>query len=283
MMADLLAQDHSNWADIAWLAIPARGLATAIFVGGVIWLMERASPFIGGIVLALPIVTAPAYVFLLLQDGADFAAHAALGSLATLGAVLLFLVTVIALLRRFPMRLALPAALLVWFLCGLVIRELPAALPVSLAALGFAALIAWLAGRQVPLTAPAARGRSPLYETVLRGLAAGILVAVVSGCSALLGPRLAGIFASFPVALLVVCSFMPRRLEPTGMRAALRATQIGLASHVPFFLSMSLLAPRLGGGAAMLVGVAGSLSVALALGLLRRAVLRRQAVKSVAA
>src|SRR3546814_3882004 len=62
--------------------------------------------------LALPIVTAPAYVFLLLQDGPDFAAHAALGSLAAVGAVLLFLVTVIALLRRFPMAVALPCGLL---------------------------------------------------------------------------------------------------------------------------------------------------------------------------
>src|SRR3546814_12704371 len=68
--------------------------------------------------------------------------------------------------------------------------------------------------------------------------------------------------SSFPVALLVVCSFMPRRLERAGMRAALRATQIGLASHVPFFLSMTLLAPRLGGGPAVVIGIAGSLAVA---------------------
>jgi hypothetical protein len=64
------------------------------------------------------------------------------------------------------------------------------------------------------------------------------------------------------------------------MRAALRATQIGLASHVPFFLSMALLAPRLGGGAAVVLGLCGSLTVALTLALLRRVVLRRQAVKS---
>jgi hypothetical protein len=278
--ADLLAQHHSVWADFAWLAIPARGIATAVFVGGVIWLMERASPFIGGIVLALPIVTAPAYVFVLLQDGPDFAAHAALGSLATVGAVLLFLAAVIALLRRFSMWVALPSGLLAWFASGLVVHELPAELTVSLAAFACAAFVAWRAGRTVPLTAPAARSRSPLYETVLRGIAAGILVAAVSGASALLGPRVTGIFSSFPVALLVVCSFMPRRLERTGMRAALRATQIGLASHVPFFLSMALLAPRLGGGAAVVLGLCGSLTVALTLALLRRVVLRRQAVKS---
>jgi len=269
--------------DLTWLAVPARGLATAAFVGGVIWLMERASPFVGGIVLALPIVTAPAYLFLLLHDGPDFAAHAALGSLATVGSVLLFLATVIALLRRYPMRLALPAGLLVWLAAGLVIRQLPATLPVSLAVLALAALVAWQAGRQVALTAPAARGHSPFYEIALRGAAAGLLVAAVSGCAALLGPRLAGILASFPVALLVVCSFMPRRLETAGMRAALRATQIGLVSHVPFFVSITLLVPRLGSGPGFIAGITGSLVVALILGLLRRLVLRRQAVKSQAA
>ncbi|WP_370153995.1 hypothetical protein [Ferrovibrio sp.] len=265
--------------DLVWLAIPARGIATALFVGGVIWLMERASPFIGGIVLALPIVTAPAYLFLLVHDGPAFASHAALGSLATIGAVQLFLAVVIALLARLPMTFALPAALATWTIAAAGIRLLPAALPVSLAVFATAALLAWTAGRRVPLTAPAARGRSPVYEVALRGAAAGLLVAFISGTADLLGPRIAGILASFPVALLVVCLFMPRRLETAGMRAALRATQYGLLSHVPFFLSLILLPGRLGGVAGFVIGIAGSLAVALLLAMLRRLILRRQAVK----
>lgn len=261
-------------ADIAWAAVAARGLAAALFVGGVIWLMERTSPFIGGIVLALPIVTAPAYLFLVLQDGSGFVAAAALGSIATLGAVLLFLVTVIALLRHTGMALALAVALAVWFAAGVVTASLPAALPVSLGLLAAAALTAWLAGRRVPLTAPAARGRSPVWEIVLRGAAAGLLVAIVSGFAAILGPQRSGILASFPVALLVVCAFLPRRLDVAGMRASLRATQIGLASHLPFFLSLILLGPHIGGLPAFALGILCSLAVALALGLLRRHHLR---------
>ena len=61
----------------ALLAVAARGLAAAGFVGGVVALMERASPFIGGVVLALPIVTAPAYVFIILHQDAGFVAQAA--------------------------------------------------------------------------------------------------------------------------------------------------------------------------------------------------------------
>ncbi|HEX6959908.1 MAG TPA: hypothetical protein VF194_18135 [Ferrovibrio sp.] len=263
-------------ADFAWLAVPARGLATTLFVSGVIWLMERSSPFIGGIVLALPIVTAPAYFFILLQHDPVFVAHAALGSLATLGAVLLFLATAIAMLRRFPMRLALPSALAAWFATGLLIDTLPASLATSLAVLILAALTAAYAGARVPLTAPAARGRSPLYEVLLRGAAAGLLVASVSALAGLLGPRLSGVFASFPVALLVVCAFLPRRLDVAGIRAGLRATQIGLASHVPFFLSLILLGPAIGGYPAFLIGSAGSLGVALLLGLVRLAVTRRR-------
>lgn len=267
--------------DIAWAAIPARGLAAALFVGGVIWLMERSSPFIGGIVLALPIVTAPAYVFLVLQHEPAFVAAAAQGSLATVGAVLLFLVAVIALVRRIPMPATLAAALAIWLAIGVIIRLLPASLITSLAVLILCGLIAWQAGRSVPLTAPAARSRSPLFEVALRGAAAGLLVVGVSILAETVGPQIAGIFSSFPVALLTVCWFLPRRLDAAGIRAALRATQIGLISHVPFFLCLALLGPRLaknqGDFSAFALGILGSLGVALALALLRRRQLRRKA------
>lgn len=257
------------------LAVASRGLATAGFVAGVGALMERSSPFIGGIVLALPIVTAPAYVFLILHEPADFAPQAAVASLATIGAVLLFITSVIALVRHIPMPAALLGGLAVWALTGLLIRELPATLPVSLTVLAIAGVIGWLSGRHVPMTAPAASSRSPLYEILLRGGAAGCLVAVLSGIAHILGPKVAGILASFPVALVTVCWFLPRRLDTTGIRAALRATQIGMLSHIPFFCSLALLGPRSGLMSAFFAGLAGSLAVAVALALLRRRHLNR--------
>lgn len=263
----------------ALLAVAARGLAAAGFVGGVVALMERASPFIGGIVLALPIVTAPAYVFIILHQDPGFVAQAALGSLATVGSVLLFLVAAIALVGRLPMAAVLAGALGAWLATGLVIRALPAALPVSLGIAAIAGLIAWWTGRKVPMTAPAARGRSPFYEIALRGSAAGALVAIVSGLAHLLGPTVAGIFASFPVALMTVCWFLPKRLEAAGIRAALRAAQIGMASHIPFFAGLALLGPRLGLWPAFALGLAGSLGIAVALALLRRRHLNRTALR----
>lgn len=261
--------------DIALLAVIARGLVTAAFVAGVGALMERASPFIGGIVLALPIVTAPAYVFLILHEPADFVPQAALGSLATIGAVLMFLVTAIALLRRFPMPLSLLGALSAWFTTGLVIRLLPTSLGISLLVLGICGLIAWASGRGVPMTAPAARSRSPLYEILLRGVGAGALVAILSAVAHILGPKVAGIFASFPIALLTVCSFLPKRLDTAGIRAALRASQIGMVSHIPFFCSLALLGPRIGLMPAFFAGILASLGVAVTLALLRRRHLRK--------
>jgi uncharacterized membrane protein (GlpM family) len=261
--------------DLALLAIASRGLATAGFVAGVVALMERSSPFIGGIVLAMPIVTAPAYLFIILHQNADFVAQAALGSLATIGAVLLFLVAVIALVAHAPMPMALLGGLAAWFATSLLIHALPSALPISLGMLALTGIIAWLSGRKVPMTAPAARGRSPWFEIVMRGCAAGLLVAAVSGLAHLLGPTVAGIFASFPVALLTVCWFIPRRLEPAGIRAALRASEIGMASHVPFFCSLAIVAPQTGTLPAFFLGLSGSLSIALALALLRRRHLRK--------
>lgn len=260
---------------IAILAVAVRGLATAGFVAGVGALMERSSPFIGGIVLALPIVTAPAYIFLILHEPPEFVPLAALSSLATLGAVLMFLVTAIALLRQFAMPIVLLGALAAWFATGFVVRLLPASLAMSLSVLAICAGIAWLSGRSVPMTAPAARSRSPLYEILLRGAAAGCLVAVLSAAAQILGPKVAGIFASFPVALLTVCSFLPKRLDTAGIRAALRASQIGLLSHIPFFCSLALLGPQIGLMPAFTAGILGSLAVAVTLALLRRRHLKR--------
>ncbi|MFN4309546.1 MAG: hypothetical protein ACK4FK_03050 [Ferrovibrio sp.] len=266
--------------EIAGLALLVRGLAAATFVGGVIALMERCSPFIGGIVLALPIVTAPAYLFLLLQHDAGFIAVAAQGSLGTIGAVLLFIAAVIALVRRLPMPAVLACALGIWFAVGLLIRLLPPHLLTSLAVMAIAGLLAWLGGRRVPLTAPAARGRSPLSEIVLRGAMAGGLVIGVSLLADLFGPRIAGIFASFPVALLAVCWFLPRRLDAAGIRAAMRATQIGMVSHIPFFCCLILLGPAFAAQglprfAAFGLGLVGSLLVALTLATLRRRQMKR--------
>lgn len=262
--------------DFALIAIAARGLATAGFVGGVVALMERTSPFIGGIVLALPIVTAPAYLFIILHQEPAFVAQAALGSLATVGAVLMFLITAIALVGRLPMPATLPGALGAWLLTGLIIRSLPVALPISLGIVVLTGMLAWITGRHVTMTAPAARGRSPWYEIVLRGCAAGLLVAVVSGLAHLLGPTVAGIFASFPVALITVCWFLPRRLEAAGIRAALRAAQVGMISHIPFFTGLAILGPHLGLLPAFAIGLAGSLCIAVALALLRRRHLRKR-------
>lgn len=261
--------------DIALLAVIARGLATAAFVSGVVALMERASPFIGGIVLALPMVTGPVYIFIILQQDSAFVAQAALGSLATIGAVLMFLATAVALLARVAMPLTLLGALLAWLATGFIIRLLPYAFPIALGVVAVAGLIAWIMGRNVPMTAPAARSRSPRYEIALRGIAAGLLVMLVSGLAHLLGPKVAGIFASFPVALLTVSWFLPRRLETAGIRAAWRASQIGMISHIPFFTSLSLLAPVTGEWAAFVLGMAGSLAVAVTLALLRRRHLRK--------
>src|SRR5690606_34338498 len=231
-------------------------------------------------IFALPIVTAPAYLFLVLLHPPAFVAEAALASIATIGAVLLFLVTVIALVRRWPMPAALACALAVWCLTGLLTRAMPAGFASSLLILAAAGAIAWYCGRHVSLTAPAARGRSPVYEIVLRGAAAGLLVIGVTVLADTMGPRVAGIFSSFPVALLTVCWFMPRRLVHPGIPAALRATQIGMVSHLPFFLCLVLLGPRTGGSrpgdfTAFGVGILGSLAVALALALIRRYQLRK--------
>lgn len=256
-----------------------RGLSVALFVGGVVHVMERAPPFIGGIVLALPIVVGPSYFFLSFQQDAVFMQQAILVALGMIGAVLCFLTAYIRLIGRQAAPVALLGALLAWGCAALAVRSLPHGLAVMLGFTAAAGLLAWLVNRKVVVLGskhaaagddPAAGGSSrpsPGYDVALRAACAGLLVALVTLLANRLGPLGSGLLATFPVALTVVCLFLLRRFTRAGARAALASSQIGLSSHAAFFLTLLAL-PGLATGwrflAASLASAAWAAGLALA-------------------
>ncbi len=255
--------------DPEFAAAGLRGLSVALFVGGVVYVMERTRPFIGGIVLALPIVVGPSYFFLNLQQDADFMRQAIVVALGMIGAVLCFLTAYIRLIGRQAAPVALLGALLAWLLAALIVRYLPPELPWMLGFALAAALLAWLANRGVVQLAGngSSSKPSPGYDVTLRGLCAGLLVALVTLLANRLGPLGSGLLATFPVALTVVCLFLLRRFDRFTARAALASTQIGLSSHAAFFITLLAL-PGLAAGwrfaAASLASAAWAAGLALA-------------------
>lgn len=218
-----------------------RGLSVALFVGAVVYVMDRAPPFIGGIVLALPMVVGPSYFFLGLQQDAAFLHQASLIALGMIGAVLCFLTAYIRLIGHVSAPLSLLGALTAWVVAALTVRHLPVQWPVMLGFTAAAGLLAWLVNRRVVLLGfsdGGTRQPAPAYDVLLRAASAGLLVVLVTLLANRLGPLGSGLLASFPVALSVICLFLLRRYSRQAARAALASTQRGLVCHVVFFLSL---------------------------------------------
>lgn len=258
--------------DIDWIAVLLRALAAGGFVGGVIFLMERTSPFIGGVVLTLPIVIAPAYFLLALHQPPAFVQAAAVTSMGTIGAGIGFLTAYIRIIGPGRTALSVIGGTAAWLAAAALVAALPPTPATMLLLAAAMALLGWgLNRRIVDLGTNTPRGRSPLNEVVLRGALAGLLVALVTSLAPLLGPDWTGIAAGYPVALTVVGSFLPRRFDLASTRAAMASSQIGLVNSVAFFLALHGLLPHLPPLAAFAGAVLASIATVLLLITIRRA------------
>ncbi len=245
-----------------WLALLAKAVATASIVIAAATAAEALGPVWGAIIACLPVSAGPAYVFLALQHGADFVAVGALNSAAANAATGLFLITYAGLARRLAPWRSLPAAVAVWLLSSLIIRQVAWTLAAA-AMLNFIVYAAGLALTHRGGTAPR-RPAQPLrrrwFDLPLRATAVAVLVALVVAGSTALGPAATGIAAVFPVSLISLIAILQRRLGgPAAARVAANA-----------------LPPMLGFGVMLMViylvsqplGVTASLSLALMVSLL---------------
>jgi hypothetical protein len=166
---------------------------------------RRFGPRFGGWLNALPLVAGPVLFFLTLEQGETFVARAAQGTLAGLAAVAAFAVIYswMAVARR-------------WWECVLVGWAAFGALTIALQAVPWTAvsglalaLAAFGAARfllpRLPEAPPPAR--APAWDLPLRMASAVVLVPLVTGLAARLGPRLSGAITQFPIATTILLAF----------------------------------------------------------------------------
>ena len=93
-----------EWGAQGWLVIAASVVVTASVIA------EKSGPFVGGLILALPVSIGPAYVLLALQASPEFIAHSGLGSLASNVMVGASVMAYLAMATRVPLMLCLVAS-----------------------------------------------------------------------------------------------------------------------------------------------------------------------------
>lgn len=206
---------------------------------------RRWGPAVAGWLSGFPIVAGPILFFIAWEQGTEFGAAAALGTVLGIPAVLAFNLAYAWCAARASWPFSLAAALAAYAAASTILLWLApgAALSVALAALLL------LAG---PRLFPVVEGKAVLparantrTEIVFRMLAAATLVLAVTYFAADLGPRMSGLFAMFPVISIVLASFSHHTSGAVFAIRLLRGVILGWYALAVFFVLLYLLLPQL--------------------------------------
>ncbi len=214
-------------------------LLTPALIGSVSVLGRRWGPTITGLVVSLPLTSGPVVVFLALDNGNAFAAAAAAGILAGVASVAAFALAY----GRLAFRLAWPATVLISWLLFLAATWALQQLTLPLVALfiGIVALLAavyWLVpGKVTPGEAPT----PPWWDIPARMVVATTFVVLLTAAAPVLGPRLSGLLAPFPIYASVL-AVSAHHFEGAATAAHLiRGIVLGLFAFATFFLVVATL------------------------------------------
>jgi hypothetical protein len=209
-----------------------------LFLLGVSLAGRRWGPSVAGWLAGLPLVVAPILLILAIEQGAPFAARAAVSTLAATAATVAYAVAYARACRRLPWGPSLLLGLLAWAAAVAALSRLPASVPVALG-LSLAALLA--ASWGVP-PAPPATPRQPggRGELALRMAAGALLTVAVTAVAAGLGAGWSGLLTAFPV-LTVVLTASSHRAQGAGFTLwLLRSLIAGMYSFVAFCATLAL-------------------------------------------
>lgn len=214
---------------------------------------RRWGPAVAGWLSAFPIVAGPILWFIALEQGADFAAVAAVGTLAGVLAILVFGMSYAWAATRYRWPASLALAYIGYALAAAAVGAAPLALPVVTLAV-LAALV--FAPRAYPRR-EAARLPGKLPNDLLLRMALGaVLVLTITHFAENLGPSLSGVLAMFPVMNTVLALFTHRSAGSGAVIQLLRGMVYGLYAFATFCVVLAWALSRTGIGMAFLCALA---------------------------
>ena len=225
---------------------------------------RRWGQAIGGWLVGLPLTSGPVAFFLALDHGTSFAAAAAFGSLAGAIAEAAF-----CLAYGWTVNRGWPLALIA--ACGAFAAVAGALQRLSLGMLALAGIV--VVTLAATLRAMPRRGAAlavtvpPRWDIPARMLVTTALVVGLTEVAPVLGPRLSGVLATFPVYAAILTVFAHRAGTAPAVQV-LRGLLVGLFSFAGFFLVLGGLIERLGVAGGFAAATAAALAIqAASLGL----------------
>lgn len=197
---------------------------------------------IGGLMVGLPLTSGPVSIFFAIEQGHNFAAHAALGSMLGLIPVAVFCTGYVLVSRRLPWYLTAAASISfylasVWGMSlispGLWLTTflVPAGLTLALLVIGRTSK------ETVHLSAP-------WWDLPLRMVIASTLLILITTGAASLGSKWSGLLSPFPIFTFVMATFTHHQGGAPAARRLIRGVVTGLFAYLAFFLVVTLLVER---------------------------------------
>ena len=212
---------------------------TPALIGAASLVGRRWGPAVSGWLVGLPFTSGPVSLFVAVEQGAAFAASAAVGSLLGTAAQAAFCVGYAAARGRGGWPGALAAGTVAFAVAGLALERLHPSATVA-AGLAVAALLLALWAMPRPAAAAVGPVPRPRWDLPARMTLATAIVLALTAAAPWVGPRFTGLLATFPVYAIILAVFA-EVLEgrPAGL-GVLRGLLVGLFSFTGFFLVVAL-------------------------------------------
>jgi len=220
----------------------AKLLVTVAVVVALSLVAEYASPRLSGLLAGFPHGVAIVLFFIGVEQGVDFAAAAAVYTLAGLAANAGFAWgywKALYMIRRMDMPLAPLAALAVFFALSAIFSRLTLNVWTAAAlALAMITLVGWQVRHEKDVTI-SRKVRIGWREILARALGAAAIVVAITAAARLIGPEWSGLLAGFPVVTFPFLVIIHAEYGKGPLRTILKAYPTGLGSLAVFALVVS--------------------------------------------
>jgi len=219
---------------------------------------RKWGPGVSGWLLGIPFNSGPILFFLSVEQGKDFAARTAVGSLLGIVAWSMFGLVYAWCCRRLTWWYSTLIGWAAYFLAAALILRMDLGVFAAFALVApVLSLILFVFPKPTHSGSPAAHGR---YDLLLRMLTAAGMIVSLTETARLLGPMRSGILSAFPAYTTILAVFAHRHGAATAINV-LRGVALGLYTAATFFLILSPCLLRFSIATAFLLASAGGLLV----------------------
>ncbi|SCZ05661.1 hypothetical protein [Microvirga guangxiensis] len=257
--------DFSFWA---LLIVKMWTSAAIVVVASMI--VERSGPFLGAMIVTLPISAGPAYAFLAIDNGSAFVSESALVGLTVSAATVLYMMVYAAAAQRFGVLASVVSGLAVWAVAIIAILRWQWSLEAALALNAAVYALALPLARRFSTAAVRSSTKKSVWDVLFRAALVMTVVGVTLIAGRAFGPSIAAVSALAPVVMISVALIMQPRVGGEATAAVVANGVPGMLGFVGALSVLHLCAVRFGAAMALVLALAVSMGWNASLITLRR-------------